>query len=339
MRYIIYGAGAIGGTIGARLFQSGKEVILIARGEHLKAIQANGLVLADPNKTERLNMAVVAHPEQIQFRDNDTVMLCMKSQDTQDALQTLVRTAGPSVPVVCCQNGVANERMALRNFDRVYGMPVILPATHIEPGVVLHHCKSIGGVLDIGNYPNGADEIAHQIAADLVDANFSSQPDADIMRSKYAKLLQNLGNSLQALCNAGSESADIYRRLIHEALACYAAAGISCASREEVRQRSDGLLEMASIEGRARVGGSSLQSILRGTGSIEADYLNGEIVLLGRLYGVPTPTNRVLQLLANQLALSRGKPGSLSLEKVRALIDAYAHPDSHITPVVLHLLK
>lgn len=322
MRYIIYGAGGIGGTIGARLFQSGKEVILIARGEHLKAIQADGLIFVDPHRTEHLSILAVDHPEKIRFREDDVVMLCMKSQDTQDALQALVRTAGPSVPVVCCQNGVANERMALRIFDRVYGMPVILPATHIEAGVVLHHCKSTGGVLDIGNFPNGADEIAHQIATDLVAANFSSQPDIDIMRSKYAKLLQNLGNSLQALCNAGSEAADIYRRLIHEALACYAAAGISCASRDEVRKRNDGLLEMASIEGHARVGGSSLQSILRGTGSIEADYLNGEIVLLGQLYGVPTPANRVLQLLANQLAISKGKPGSVSLEKVRALIDA-----------------
>jgi 2-dehydropantoate 2-reductase len=323
MRYIIYGAGGIGGTIGARLFQSSKDVILIARGEHLKAIQADGLVLADPNKTDRLHIPTVAHPEQIQFRDGDTVMLCMKSQDTRDALQALVRTAGPSIPVVCCQNGVANERMALRIFDKVYGVPVILPATHIEPGVVLHHCKGVGGVLDVGNYPNGADEIAHQIAADLVTANFSSQPDTKIMRSKYAKLLQNLGNSLQALCNAGSESADIYKRLIHEALDCYAAAGISCASRDEVRQRSGGLLEMAPIEGHERVGGSSLQSILRGTGSIEADYLNGEIVVLGRLYGVPTPANRVLQLLANELALNKGKPGSMSHQKVRALIDAY----------------
>jgi 2-dehydropantoate 2-reductase len=154
-------------------------------------------------------------------------MLCMKSQDTLDALQALVRAAGASTIVVCCQNGVANERMALRIFDRVYGMPVILPATHIEPGLVLHHCKSIGGILDVGNYPDGADEIAHQITADLVDANFSSQPDTDVMRSKYAKLLQNLGNSLQALCNTGSESADIYRRLIKEALSCYEAAGIS----------------------------------------------------------------------------------------------------------------
>jgi 2-dehydropantoate 2-reductase len=326
MRYIIYGAGGIGGTIGARLYQSGKEVILIARGAHLKAIEADGLVLADPHKTECLDIPVVGDPKQIRFLEDDVVLLCMKSQDTLDALQALVRYAGQSTTVVCCQNGVANERMALRCFDKVYGVPVILPATHIEPGLVLHHCKGIGGVLDIGNYPGGADETAHLIAFDLSNANFSSQPNADVMRSKYAKLLQNLGNSLQALCNAGSEAADIYRRLIHEALSCYKAAGISCASKEEVRQRSHGLLEMAPIEGHERVGGSSLQSIIRGTGSIEADYLNGEIVLLGKLHGVPTPANRVLQVLANQLAMARGKPGSFRPETVRELIDAHQEP-------------
>jgi len=323
MRYIIYGAGGIGGTIGARLSQAGREVILIARGEHLRALTSAGLLLADPNKSERIRLPAVNHPREIRFDSHDVVLMCMKSQDTLDALQALDQAAGQTIPVVCCQNGVANERMALRKFDRVYGVPVILPATHIEPGVVLHHTRKIGGVLDIGNYPRGTDELAQQISADFVAANFSSQPDADIMRHKYAKLLQNLGNSLQALSNAGAESADIYRQLVHEALACYQAAGIDCASKEEVSERrNSGPLEMGPIEGHERVGGSSLQSILRGTGSIEADYLNGEIVLLGRLYGVPTPANRVLQIMANQLANSRGKPGSVDVADVRKRIES-----------------
>ena len=61
-----------------------------------------------------------------------------------------------------------------------------------------------------------------------------------------------------------------------------------------------------------------------GSGSIEADYLNGEISLLGRLHGVPTPANDVLQRLANEFARDRRPPGSLPLPDLIAAIDAAA---------------
>jgi 2-dehydropantoate 2-reductase len=70
------------------------------------------------------------------------------------------------------------------------------------------------------------------------------------------------------------------------------------------------------VEGRPRAGGSSWQSLARGTGSIEADYLNGEIVLLGRLYAVPTPVNELLQQLANVAARERARPGSVELHTI-----------------------
>jgi 2-dehydropantoate 2-reductase len=322
MRYIVYGAGGIGGTIGSRLFQSGKSVMLIARGAHLDVIQKQGLRLADPHETVDLPIPAVGHPDQIKFAEGDVVLLCMKSQDTLSALGHLVESAGPTIPVVCCQNGVANESMALRLFENVYAIPVILPATHIEPGLVLHHCTDVGGVLDIGRFPNGIDDLAERIATDLGNANFSSVADKDVMRWKYAKLLQNLGNSLQALCNAGEESADIYRAMIHEALACYQAAGINCASRDEVKERRGTLLKMGKIVGQERVGGSTLQSILRGTGSVEVDYLNGEIALLGRMNDVAVPVNSTLQRLANELAQTKGAPGSMGVDELRRHIES-----------------
>jgi 2-dehydropantoate 2-reductase len=76
------------------------------------------------------------------------------------------------------------------------------------------------------------------------------------------------------------------------------------------------------VNGSPRGGGSSWQSLTRGTGSIEADYLNGEIVLLGREHGVPTPVNEVLQRLANQAARERQAPGSTGPSEVMALIGA-----------------
>jgi 2-dehydropantoate 2-reductase len=72
------------------------------------------------------------------------------------------------------------------------------------------------------------------------------------------------------------------------------------------------------VPGTTHGGGSSWQSLTRGTGSIEADFLNGEIVLLGREHDVPTPVNEALQRLANRAAADRIPPGSLTPEEVLA---------------------
>ena len=92
------------------------------------------------------------------------------------------------------------------------------------------------------------------------------------------------------------------------------AAGIDFVDREEDQARRGDLMTMGEIEGRPRGGGSSWQSLARGTGNIEADYLNGEMVMLGRLHGVPTPVNELLQRRANEAAEARIPPGRLTPE-------------------------
>ena len=321
MRYIIYGAGGIGGTIGARLHQHGHDVVLIARGAHLAAIQKRGLTFKSPLETVDLHIPCVGHPSEIAFTDSDAVFLTMKSQDTSDALDALRDAAGEGVAVICCQNGVANERMAMRRFDRVYGMLVLLPATHLEPGVVHTEARTTTGILDAGRVPSGTDAFIEEVTSVLSASGFSANAEPGIMRWKYAKLLNNLGNALQAVCDPAADGRDIYRRMTREALDCYEAAGIDCASREEMTKRRGNHMQMGTVEGKPRGGGSSWQSIVRGTGSIEADYLNGEIALLGRLHGVKTPVNRGLQILANRLAREGGKAGSYSLAQIQALIN------------------
>ena len=83
-------------------------------------------------------------------------------------------------------------------------------------------------------------------------------------------------------------------------------------------------MDYAPVTGAPRGGGSSWQSLTRGTGSIEADFLNGEVVLLGREHGVPVPVNEALQRLANRAAADRLPPGSLSPEEIFAAAGASA---------------
>lgn len=319
---MIYGAGGVGATIGARLFLAGCRVDLIARGAHLDALRRDGLTFRTPAESHLLRIPAAAHPDEIAWSEESVVLVCVKSQHTASALEALACVPVSDLPVVCAQNGVENERAALRQFARVYGMVVVLPAVHLEPGVVVTHAQAPGGMLDVGRYPAGVDPFALALATELSRAGFSSRPDAAVMRQKYAKLLMNLNNALQAVTGMREGADEIAAVLRDEAIACYRAAGIDWMDAEETRARRREGLRLGEVPGTPRAGGSSWQSLARGTGDVESDYLNGEIVLLGRLHGVPTPANAVLQRAARELAAARAAPGSVSVADVRARIDA-----------------
>lgn len=314
MRFVVYGAGAIGGVLGARLHEHGHEVALVARGPHLEAMRSGGLQLETPDGTGVVRLPVSDHLGDLRLTGDDVVLLTTKSQHTADALDQLVAHASPEVPVVCAQNGVENERVALRRFPRVYGVCVMLPATYLEPGVVQAHSTPTTGILDVGCYPDGEDPLAERIADAFSGATFASRPLADVMRWKYAKLLMNLGNAVEAVCGPPARAGEIAAMARREGEEVLWAAGIAFASEEEDRERRGDILRLRPIAGHRREGGSSWQSLRRGAGSIETDHLNGEIVLLGRLHGVETPVNELLQRLANRMARAAEPPGSVEPE-------------------------
>ena len=322
MRFIIYGAGGVGGVIGAQLFKGGEDVVLIARGAHLAALQSEGLRYETPFDDVRLPIPAVGHPGEISPGSDDVFVLTCKSQHTLTVLEDLRATHGDRVPVVCCQNGVANERMAQRRFSDVYAMLVYLPAQLLEPGRIQCHAKLKSGVLDVGIYPGGTDDRCEGIARRFSSVNLSVKPDPAVMRLKYQKLLVNLNNALEAITPPSDERQAVLREMKAEARACFEAAGIDCASDDEAAARRAGVLAMGEIPGVDRQGGSSRQSLLRATGDIEADYLNGEITGLGRQWSVPTPANVVVQRLSVELARAKGAPGSIAINEVRALIEA-----------------
>ena len=294
--------------------------MLIARGEHARVMRQQGLRFITPNEQEVLRIPVVEHPRDAAIDANTMVLLCMKSQHTLGALEDLSRTVAADTRVVCVQNGVANESMALRFFRHTYATVVNLPALFLNPGEVVSYADGLSGILDSGRYPHGVDAEVEQLTDDLTRAGFSARPDPAVMRFKYAKLLMNLYNILQAGIRDIDNVADVRRLMREEALACYAAAGIDCAPKAEVRARQDGVYRMASVPGFDRTAGSSWQSIQRGTGDIETEYLNGEISWLGRLHGVPTPANDACVQLARELVVSGSGPGLLSAAELQARI-------------------
>jgi 2-dehydropantoate 2-reductase len=321
VRFVVLGAGAVGGVVAARLSQHGHDVAVIARGEHGRAIATRGLTLETPTERVTVHVPVAADPSGIEWTDDDVVLLATKSQDTSGAIEALLAAGvAPSTPIACLQNGVANETKVGEHFERVYGVPVMAPTLHLEPGVVEAYSSPISGILDVGCWPEGVDDLAVEISAALAGSTFDSHPIDDVARWKYTKLLMNLGNAVEALCGPSAFGGELWSRARSEGRAALDAAGIPSASDEEEATRRGDLLRWAPIAGRRRPGGSTWQSVATGR-PVETDDLNGEIVRIGARAGVPTPANALLVEAMHELAESGHEPGTRDEARLLARLD------------------
>lgn len=346
MRYVIIGAGAIGGTLGGRLAQRSTDhpPLLVARGRNGDTLAAQGIRLRTPDDDVTVPVAVATSPEDVRLTADDVLVLTTKTHQVEAALLQWVDrpvhdagsgaelgTAGDLLPVFLALNGVASERIASRYFARVFGVCVWLPAVHLVPGEVVVRIAPTSGVFVVGRYAFPADgsdrALLETLAEDWGAASFVVHVVDDVMRWKYAKLLSNLGNGLQALLGTdGRGYAHLADRLRAEAEDVYRAAGIAWASPEEEEAWRGDLLDPRPVPGvsRDQLGGSSWQSVARGSGSIETDYLNGEVALLARSLGRRAHANETVQRLARQAAAAGRPPGALTVADLERELDRAA---------------
>ncbi|MCU1528200.1 MAG: hypothetical protein JWP75_1963 [Frondihabitans sp.] len=344
MRYVIIGAGAIGGTLGGRLAQhSPHPPLLIARGDHGAAIAANGLRLRSPDDDTVVRVSVASNPADVTLLDDDVLVFATKTQQIEDAVlqwvdqpvvsassSLLVGTAGDLLPVFTALNGIESERIALRYFRRVFGICVWLPAVHLTAGEVAVRIAPTSGTFIIGRYGARADAsdraLLTTLAADWEASTFRVFVVDDVMPWKHRKLLANLGNAVQALLGP-SFSPSLMPRIRAEAEETFRTAGItmpSDADEEEWRGDVFSTRPIPGLEG--SLGGSSWQSLQRGAGSIETDFLNGEIALLARSQGRDAPLNATVQRLARQASAKGTGAGSMAEAELTAELDAALRP-------------
>ena len=312
-RLVFLGSGAIGGGVAGYLARAKRDVLLLARGAHLAAMREHGLRIESPDGPFVVTPPVADSRDAIAWRDGDVLVLAVKLQDAAAALRDVAVPA--HVPVVCMTNGVEGERLALRHARDVYGGCLWMPATYLTPGVVQVWASPSPGGIDVGRYPDGTGDHGDEIVGELVAAGFESEVRASIMKWKRGKLVSNLANGAEALCGPEARRSPLAERARAEARACYAAAGLSCTTEAEDRARR-APFESKPIAGATRSGGSSWQSLARGATTLESDYLNGEIAMLGRLHGVPTPANEFLQRFVADAVRAGAKPGAMPLAEL-----------------------
>src|SRR5256712_4349395 len=140
MEVAVYGAGAIGSLVGARLHEAGARVHLIGRQEHVDAIRANGLLVRGPAETRLVRLPATTTPA----GNADIILLTVKSQDVTHACRDIAGLHS-NATVVTMQNGVRSdgEAAGILGRDRIVGCVLNISATFLEPGVVEQNTSSL----------------------------------------------------------------------------------------------------------------------------------------------------------------------------------------------------
>lgn len=335
-RYVIIGAGAVGGTIGGRLAQAGIDTVWVARGDHGRALRERGLTLMTPDGTTTQHAPVWLDPSEAELGADDVLVVATKTQHVADALATwadvpvrladgTVSTAGESLPVILATNGVAAEPMALRWFRRVFGMCVWAPTANLEPGVIIARFAPVSAVLHCSRVPaslttNEDRTMLRQLHDDWTSAVMDVPLPDDVMPWKYRKLLTNMGNVVQALVGP-SEAKDVSAAAEAEARRVFADAGVNVtddAAEAAIRETGPRITPVPGAP--ETLGGSTWQSLSKGRGNAETDFLNGEIVAIAHAAGLAAPVNAALARLGRQAAAGGARPGDLSADELRALV-------------------
>jgi 2-dehydropantoate 2-reductase len=339
MRFIIHGAGSIGSLIGGRLAENGAEVVLITRHAHAAAINRSGLLIQS-REGDRVvkSLSAVTHPRHIAPNNGDVIILTVKSSQTAASVQALRETFPEETPVVCMQNGVRNEGIAAGRFLRVYGGMLRICATFLEPGKVAHTC---GEALSISNYPLGCDATGYQIAACFEKSGFKATTHESIMAVKWSKLILNLNNATFAIIDKHLQLGMVTPAISNfmadvqeEGLQILNVAGISLEDSNNPINLKSQLAELRSVvedpekicaEANSpmalRTYPSTWMDLKLKRGETESGYFNGEIILLGKKYHIPTPYNSTLFNIVETMAAKGAQPGLCDIQELADFVD------------------
>ena len=303
MRIAIFGAGGIGGYLGGRLSQAGEEVVLIARGEHLKAIREHGLRV-DSIKGDFVATPALATDNPTEAGTVDAVILGVKAWQVTDAAKAMRPMIGPDTFVVPMQNGVeAPGQLAsvLGEKAVVVGLGGLISYI-VGPGHILH----AGGepFVSFGESDDSATERTQRLLQAFQNAGVQATIPTNIHAALWGKLAFMAANSgVGAITRVPvgqwrsvPGSWEMAQQVVKEVLAVAHGKGI--------RMPIDALpATQARLEASPPGGTSSMQRDLMEGRPSELGVQNGGVVRLGLEAGVPTPVNSTIYGLLKPAAL------------------------------------
>jgi 2-dehydropantoate 2-reductase len=306
MRIAIFGTGGAGGYFGAQLALAGEEVVFIARGDHLRAMRANGLRLETPSGETIIATKATDNPWEI--GSVDAVLVGVKAWQVTDAANAIRPLVGSDTVVVPLQNGVeaAGELAAVLGSGTLGGMCGTLSFI-AGPG----HIRSVGGqnFIKFGELDNKQTERVERLRQCFAHANVSVEVPANILKALWDKFLMvtafgGVGSITRApigVTRSVPETRRLLEQCLQEALAVANARGIPMADTAVADT-------MKFYDALPANGTTSLQRDIADGKMTELEYWNGAVVRLGREVSVATPTNEFIYDCLLPLELrARGK--------------------------------
>ncbi|MBI2720455.1 MAG: 2-dehydropantoate 2-reductase [Rhizobiales bacterium] len=322
----IFGAGAIGGYIGARLALKGEaEVALVARGAHLAAIRANGLILKQAGETLTVNPRATDRPADL--GPQDFIILTLKAHAIAGAIDGLMPLLGPETAILFAQNGLPwwyfhgiggpHEGRRLQSVDpggtiwdrlgpeRALGTVVWQAAEMEAPGIIAHR---YGDRMPVGE-PSGEKTDRIVRLGNLLTAAGLKSPVRNNLRNEiWLKLWGNLSFNTVSVLTVGTLAelaADpgtrrVVRAMMDEARAVAEAFGAGFAVSADER------IAMAAKVGRHRT--SMLQDVEAGRAT-ELDALLGSVIELAGIAAIPVPSLKIVYDLVRFRSRTAIQPG------------------------------
>jgi len=297
MKFAVFGAGGVGGYLGARLADAGHEVHLVARGEHLDALQSSGLRVESIAGDTAVNCPATDDPAAI--GPCDYVLFCVKSHDTRAAAPEVEPLIGASTAVVSFQNGVDNEAWLADELgaDHVAGGVAYIFSTIKEPGVVEHTggpARFVFGELD-GTRTARIEALDEALsAADGVEAVLADDVWVELWR-KFCLICAQAGMTATTRLPLGEireteASWTMYRRLMAEVSAVARAEGVDL-PETVVDEWSEFVRELDPEMY------SSLHYDLTHGKQLELDALHGSVVRHAEDAGIDVPMNEAVHAI------------------------------------------
>lgn len=309
-RVFVLGAGAIGASVGALLFETGVDCVFVVRNsEHGRAVVERGVNLRFPTSSRTIRVPTATTSS---ATPDDLILLATMGHHTDAALEGV----NPHISVASFQNGVAPLDAILRRGHETLAAMVYVPAERRAPGVIALPGMPVPGTVFLGAWPAGEGRFGGWMTSRLRLGGFRAEIEHDIGPWVRAKLLVNLGGIVAALCD--DPPAEVIAAAQDEARAVWRATGQRFEDVAALAARV-GDLRAESVDGVERVGGSTRAALGRGDRP-ETAYLHRPIIDAGRAAAIPTPVNERLVALAEEAAEKHWVPGSMSAEDVRSRV-------------------
>ncbi len=288
MKLVVVGAGGVGGYFGGKLQRRGTAVTFVARGAHLEALRRRGLTIRSASEGEwSVPATAVEHLEGQPTAD--AVLLCVKSFDTEQAVEAIRPVVGPDTAVVSLQNGVDNEEKidAALGAGRAVGGVAYVFATIEGPGLIAH---TQGGRVVLGELDGQTRPRTERLRDAFTAAGVPTELSPDIRRAlwdKYLAITAQAGMTAltrkpTGVIRASPECWTMFRLLLEELAAIAAAEKVGLAA--DVVERI-----LTGVAGLKPETTSSMYYDLTHGKRLELEALQGHALRLAERHGLPAP--------------------------------------------------